>query len=158
RRPVGPGSGGVRRPSPSTFALSTVVVLITQVFWGLIRMMIFAAFYANAASALPMSLAETIAYIWLGQAFFAMFPLRGDAEIGAMIRSGKVAYELLQPALSLLPFRGLMDPPFRLFTGNLAATELPLVLTHQLVWTAAFILFGRWLLSRWTHRLVVQGG
>ncbi|NCO39037.1 MAG: sulfatase-like hydrolase/transferase, partial [Armatimonadetes bacterium] len=26
RRPVGPGSGGVRRPSPSTFALSTVVV------------------------------------------------------------------------------------------------------------------------------------
>jgi len=27
RRPVGPGSGGVRRPSPSTFALSTVVVL-----------------------------------------------------------------------------------------------------------------------------------
>jgi len=65
---------------------------------------------------------------------------------------------LLQPALSLLPFRGLMDPPFRLFTGNLAATELPLVLTHQLVWTAAFILFGRWLLSRWTHRLVVQGG
>jgi ABC-2 type transport system permease protein len=44
--------------------------LITQYFWGAIRLMIVAAFYAAATQAQPMSLPEVVAYIWLGQAFF----------------------------------------------------------------------------------------
>ena len=31
-------------------------------------------------------------------------------------------------------------------------------LGHQLVWTVALVLIGRWVLSRGLHRLVVQGG
>ena len=69
----------------------------TQFFWGLIRMMIFTAFYAGAAGAMPMSRESVVAYVWLGQAFFLLIPFRGDAEIIGMIRSGNVAYELLRP-------------------------------------------------------------
>jgi ABC-type uncharacterized transport system permease subunit len=32
------------------------------------------------------------------------------------------------------------------------------VLQHQILWTIALVLFGRWLLSRSIRRVVVQGG
>jgi len=69
----------------------------TQFFWGLIRMMVFAAFLENAGSRSPMSLEQVVAYIWLGQAFLLLIPFRGDAELEDMIRSGNVAYEMLRP-------------------------------------------------------------
>jgi ABC-2 type transport system permease protein len=71
--------------------------LCTQVFWGLIRMMVMTAFYENAVSTPPLSLTQVCSYIWLGQAFFALIPLRVDEDIAGMIRSGDVAYELLRP-------------------------------------------------------------
>jgi len=234
-----------------------------QLFWGLIRMMIFTGFYASSTAPAPMPLEQVITYIWLGQAFFAMFPLRLDGEVVQMIRTGNVAYELLrpvdlfsfwysralaarlaptalraapllaiaaaagwirwtgpanvaacaaallgavllsaalstlvtislfwtisgqgvnqlvvtlsfllsgmivplplfpdsfQPVLAALPFRGLCDAPYRLYTGHIPLRELPAALAHQLAWTAGLIFFGRWLLRRAVRRLVVQGG
>jgi ABC-2 type transport system permease protein len=69
----------------------------TQLFWGLIRVMIFTAFYASSAHTQPMSLPETITYLWLVQAMFAMVPWSVDSEVRALIRSGTVAYEMLRP-------------------------------------------------------------
>jgi ABC-2 type transport system permease protein len=69
----------------------------TQLFWGLIRMMIFTAFYASSTQAQPMSLREAITYLWLVQAMFAMIPWSVDAEVRTLIRSGTVAYEMLRP-------------------------------------------------------------
>ncbi|MDE3000662.1 MAG: hypothetical protein OXU79_16440 [Gemmatimonadota bacterium] len=46
----------------------------TQVFWGLIRMMFFTAFYNSATAPQPMSLADVITYVWLGQALLGMLP------------------------------------------------------------------------------------
>lgn len=69
-----------------------------QFFWGLIRMMIFRAFYEGGAGAAPIRLDQTVAYVWLSQAFMMLLPFRADAEIHEMIRSGNVAYELLRPA------------------------------------------------------------
>lgn len=71
--------------------------LTTQIFWGLIRTMILYAFYENATGPQPMDWRHVLSYIWLSQAFFALFPLRVDADVTAMIRSGNVAYELLRP-------------------------------------------------------------
>ena len=68
-----------------------------QLFWGLIRMMIFTAFYENATADTPMSVASVVTYIWMGQAFICLLPFRADAEVANMIRSGDVAYELLRP-------------------------------------------------------------
>ena len=44
----------------------------TQLFWGAIKLMILAAFYRVASSEPPMSMTQIIAYVWLGQALFAL--------------------------------------------------------------------------------------
>ena len=234
-----------------------------QLFWGLIRMMIFTAFYEHASGDQPMALPDVVTYVWLGQAFLVLIPFRIDGELDQLIRSGNVVYELLrpvdlyslwyaraiasrtapailraapmlvvatlagwirwpgpanllafaaaltaavlltsaftmvmnitmfwtvsgrgvnilisgtlfllsgmivplplfpdvvQPVLSILPFRGLIDLPFRLFTENIAASEVHWILLHQLAWTAGLVLLGRWLMARAMGKLVVQGG
>jgi len=238
--------------------------LTTQIFWGIIRVMIFSAFYASSSTRQPMSHSEVITYIWLGQAFFAMLPWSLDSDIREMIRSGTVVYELLRPldlyttwfcraiamrgastalravpifvvagiffglrpppaigagigwafamlgalmlgaaitnlitisllwtisgqgmarlmpacvwvlsgsiiplplfpdwaqaTLNFLPFRDLVDTPYRLYMGHIPPQYAIYVLAHQAVWTAALVLLGRWLLARGTRRLVVHGG
>jgi len=236
----------------------------TQLFWGLIRVMIFEAFFASSTAPQPMTYTQTVTYLWLIQAMLLLIPWSVDGELRAMIRSGGVAYELLRPAdlywfwysralagrvapvllrcipmfivaglffglqppasvgaagawllatvgavllscaitnllaislmwtvvgdgimrvlgllatllsgsivplpffpdwsqriLAFLPFAGIMDTPFRLYTGHIPADRVLAVVGHQLGWTAALVLVGRWLLSRGTRRLVVQGG
>jgi len=236
----------------------------TQLFWGLIRVMAFEAFYRASTVPPPMSVEQIIDYIWLGQAFLLLLPIRMDSEIRGMVRNGTVAYELvrpldlynfwyarsiasclaptalrsapllaaallffdmrlpattesglafslamlsslllagaignllnitlmwtlagegtahlmqaatflfcgmivplplfpdwMQPLLSYSPFAGLMDLPFRLYTGHIAANQIGMILMRQLGWTLALVLFSRWLLARGIRRLVVQGG
>lgn len=236
----------------------------TQLFWGLIRVMVFTAFFESASVPPPISLPDMITYLWLVQAMFALTMGNVDQDVRTMIQTGTVAYEMLrpldvytlwysrafaarlgptilraipmfvvaglflglkppptfaaglawaiatcgamllsaayatlitisllytiagdgvqrlapiltytlsgmlvplpllpewmQPIFNFFPFRGMIDTPFRLYTGHIPASELGFVLLHQLAWTAAFVLFGRWLLSRATRRLVVQGG
>lgn len=69
----------------------------TQLFWGFIKVMVFVAFFASTSAQQPMTLAEVLVYIWLGQALLALLPWNVDAEIAAQIRTGGVAYELLRP-------------------------------------------------------------
>ena len=69
----------------------------TQVFWGLIRVMAFEAFYRSSDAPVPLSVDQTADYIWLSQAFLMLLPIRLDSEIRAMVRSGSVAYELVRP-------------------------------------------------------------
>lgn len=236
----------------------------TQLFWGLVRVMIFEAFFRSTIAEQPMSAADVITYIWLAQAFFSLIPTNVDPDTRAQVRSGSVGYDLLrpldlyaywytrslalrialpllraplmiafalllmgmdlpaswasaaafalsmaaavllsaafttllnitlmwtisgdgvtalapgfvmimsgmivplplypdwaQPVLDMLPFRGLIDTPFRLYLGHIPASELPLQLAHQLAWTVAIVLLGRWILSRGVRRLVIQGG
>lgn len=236
----------------------------TQLFWGLIRIMVFEAFYRSTVAAQPMSLAETVTYVWLTQAMLHLVPFRLDAELAAMFRDGTVVYELARPldlywtwyargvasrtaptllravpmiaiaapflgmrlppswgslgafALSLvgavalttavttlvnvtamwtveaqgastmlfvlvmvlagtyvplplfpdwaqgvlraLPFRGIVDVPFRLWMGNIAPREVFGLFLQQLAWTGAIVLLGRWLVTRGARRLVIQGG
>ena len=236
----------------------------TQLFWGLIRVMIFEAFYLSSAASQPMPLEDVTTYIWLGQAFLVFLPWNVDRDIQAIIRSGAVSYELLrpldlywawfsraialrsapallrcvpmlviagaffglqppdswgsaaaflfamlgalllsaaittllnisllwtisgdgastlgpaaviifsgmvipiplfpdwaQPIFRALPFSGLVDMPFRVYSGHIPLGQLPVYLAHQLGWTLTLILFGKWVLSRGVRRMVVQGG
>lgn len=236
----------------------------TQLFWGLIRVMVFDAFYRSTSAPQPMSYAQTVTYLWLIQAMLLLIPFRLDGEILAMIRDGTVAYELVRPtdlywywfsrnvagrtapvllratpmflvaglflglrppvsvaaglswllalvgAVSLscalgtlmvitglwtlsgdgiarllsvaamvfsgatvplpffpawaqqildwLPFRGLIDTPFRLYIGHAPPSSAWALFTHQVAWTLILVLLGRWLLSRGLRRLVIQGG
>lgn len=63
-----------------------------------------------------------------------------------------------KPIVQALPFAGLVDLPFRVFIGHIPPHAVVAVLRHQLLWTLALVLFGRWLLSRGMRRIVVQGG
>jgi ABC-2 type transport system permease protein len=236
----------------------------TQLFWGLIRMMIFEAFYLSSTVIQPMSLANVISYNWLGQALLGLLPWNIDSELRTLVRSGNVAYELVrpldlfnfwyarsvahrlaptllksipllivarlwlglqapaswssfaawliatlgalamaaaistlmalsllwtvsgeglnrlvpaivmvlsgmviplplfpnwaQPVLNFLPFRDLVDVPFRLYMGHIPVSQLGSIVAHQAVWTIALVAVGRWMVARGTRRLVVQGG
>jgi ABC-2 type transport system permease protein len=70
---------------------------ITQCWFGVIRILIFAAFYAGGAAHAPMSLANAITYTWLGQAMLVFLPWNADPDVTAMVRTGAVAYERLRP-------------------------------------------------------------
>jgi ABC-2 type transport system permease protein len=71
----------------------------TQLFFGIVRMMVLEAFFAGRAGAQPMTLSQSITYVWLGQAFFHILPYTAnpDPDVRDMIRSGEVAYELARP-------------------------------------------------------------
>ncbi|MBC1237842.1 ABC-2 family transporter protein [Nostoc sp. 2RC] len=66
--------------------------------------------------------------------------------------------EWFKPLLNALPFSGLMDRPFRLFTGNLLPNEIFYVLLHQLFWIFIIVILGRFLVKQGVKKLVIQGG
>lgn len=68
----------------------------TQCWWGAIKVMIFAAFLAGPVAS-PMTLRQTVDYVWLGQAFLMLLPWSADPELARMVRSGDIAYERLRP-------------------------------------------------------------
>jgi ABC-2 type transport system permease protein len=80
------------------YRAAAVAGILTQLAWGLIRMMIFDAFYRASSGPQPMRHEDVITYVWLSQAFFHVFPLGADADVRAMVRTGTVVYELLRPA------------------------------------------------------------
>jgi ABC-2 type transport system permease protein len=69
----------------------------TQLFWGLIRVMIYDAFYRSSTAPQPMSYQEVVTYIWLGQAMLGIILWGVDTDVRAMMTNGTVAYELLRP-------------------------------------------------------------
>lgn len=63
-----------------------------------------------------------------------------------------------QPVLSALPFRGLMDTPFRIYLGHILPEHVFLPLLHQVLWTGVLVVVGRYLMAMAQRRLVIQGG
>ena len=166
------------------YRAAAIAGLGTQVFWGLIRVMIFQAFFRSTTAEQPMEVGDVLTYVWLSQAFLALLPWNQDNDLRALIRTGGVGYELLRPvdlygfwycrslafriaptALRAAPliafagvFMGLVATPYRFCLGHIPAADLPLHLAHQLVWALAIVLIGRWMLSLGLRRLVIQGG
>lgn len=66
--------------------------------------------------------------------------------------------EWMQSVIRFLPFRGLMDIPFRVYTGNIPPSDCAAAIGSQLLWTLVLVLIGKWLLAFSTRRIVVQGG
>jgi ABC-2 type transport system permease protein len=254
------------------YRVAAIGGLWTQIFFGLVLIGIYEAFYRSTTQSQPIAFTQIVSYVWLGQALLGMLPWNADAEVRALVRSGAVAYELCRPidlyglwfaralawrtaptvlravplcliaavvlpvvglgewrlglppslasaaafgaalgctvllgcalstlinisllwtisgegavilmttlvtflsgmivplpllpdwaqrAVQALPFAGLVDLPFRVFTGHIPPTAILPVLRHQLLWTVALVLLGRWLLARGLRRVVVQGG
>lgn len=70
----------------------------TQFFWGIMNLLMYKAFYRSNPDAFPMTYGQLTSYIWLQQAFLAMFMTWFyDNEIFGHITSGSIAYELCRP-------------------------------------------------------------
>lgn len=253
------------------YRAAAVAGLWTQVFFGMVIIMVFEAFYSSTELPQPMGFLQLVSYVWLGQALLALLPWNPDTEVRAMVRSGAVAYELCrpvdlytlwfmramawrtaptilravpmaviamavfpiigleewslrppslesglafaaalacalllssalttlinitllwtisadgayillttavtlfsgmiiplplfpdwaQPVITALPFAGLVDLPYRLYTGHIAASDAPSVFARQVFWIIVLVALGRWLLARGMRKVVVQGG
>ena len=80
------------------YRLAALAGFGTQCYWGLLRLMILAAFYQSGpADATDFSFAHAVPYVWLGQALLSLFPFRLDGELADGVRTGSVAGELLRP-------------------------------------------------------------
>jgi len=67
--------------------------------WGLMLVLAYAAFYRTNPDAFPMTLSQTVSYMWLQQTLLIMFSVVfSDTEIESSIENGSVAYELVRPA------------------------------------------------------------
>jgi len=71
--------------------------IVTQVFFGLVNIMVITAFYASSTGAQPLTVQEAVSYVWLAQALLLVLPFRVDQELTRLIRTGNVAYELARP-------------------------------------------------------------
>ena len=254
------------------YRAAALAALATQLFWGLLKLMILDGFYQSAPEASDFTTVHLVSYVWLGQALFGLFPMHADPIASDRIRSGAVAYELLRPldlyanwavsvigwrvgrtalravplvafavvvlpllglpewalgppagaaaalgfaagialavlagaaitllgqtimlwtlsstgwnallpmaawvcsgmivplpylpdwaraVLELLPFAGLIDTPFRIYSGHLAGAEALRALAVQAAWVVALVAGGHRLLARGLRKVVIQGG
>ncbi len=74
-------------------------LIFTGFLWGLMLVLAYSAFYRSDPDAFPMTLSQTISYMWLQQAFLMLFSVTfADSEIETSIENGAIAYELVRPA------------------------------------------------------------
>ena len=72
--------------------------IVTQFVWGGMEVLVFRAFYRADPGAFPMTLQATCSYIWLQQAFLALFMAwLMENEIFDCIKNGNVSYEMCRP-------------------------------------------------------------
>jgi ABC-2 type transport system permease protein len=79
------------------YRAAAIAGLWTQIFFGMVMIMVYEAFYHSTGRTQPMSLPQIVSYVWLGQVLLALLPWNADPEMRAMVRSGAVAYELCRP-------------------------------------------------------------
>ncbi|MDR1061580.1 MAG: ABC transporter permease [Clostridiales bacterium] len=70
----------------------------TQFAWGFMEILAFSAFYRASPEAFPMEFSQTVSYIWMQQAFLALFMMWfWENDIAAAIAEGSIAYEMVRP-------------------------------------------------------------
>jgi ABC-2 type transport system permease protein len=57
-----------------------------------------------------------------------------------------------------LPFRAMIDVPFRIYIGDITSVQIAVELLGQIGWVIALSLAGALSINRGMRRLVVQGG
>lgn len=73
--------------------------IFTGFLWGLMLVLAYSAFYRSDPASFPMTLSQTVSYMWLQQTFLILFSVVfADEEIESSIENGSVAYELVRPA------------------------------------------------------------
>lgn len=72
--------------------------LSTQFAWGFMEILAFSAFYRANPAAFPMEFSHLVSYVWIQQAFLALFmPWGVGGNAVETIVSGNIAYDLARP-------------------------------------------------------------
>ena len=80
------------------YRMASVTALTTQLIWGLMECFAYKAIAEASGGNLPMNYSSIVTYIWLKEAFLALFNTwAADNDLFAMITSGNIAYELCRP-------------------------------------------------------------
>ena len=132
----------IRLTNSIQYRAAAMAGVATQFAWGFMLILGFIAFYESNPYAFPMTLQQTVAYIWMQQAFLALFFIWFyDNSIFESIESGQIAYDLVRP----------IDLYNRWFTTTTANRIASAVLRCIPVLSVAFILPQ-------PFRLVLPGG
>ena len=88
----------IRFSTSLQYRAAAIAGIVTQFAWGFMELLAFSAFYRANPAAFPMEFSQTVSYIWMQQAFLALFMTWFfENEIFAAITSGSIAYELVRP-------------------------------------------------------------
>ncbi|MCL2107074.1 MAG: ABC-2 family transporter protein [Oscillospiraceae bacterium] len=72
--------------------------LSTQFAWGFMNILAFSAFYRANPAAFPMAFPHLVSYIWIQQAFLALFaPWGTGGKAVETIVNGNISYDLVRP-------------------------------------------------------------
>ena len=113
--------------------------VVTQLFWGGIRIMIFEAFYRSTSSAQPLSYQQTVTYLWLIQALLLLLPWHVDPEAAASIRTA-AWLELARPVDLYLV---LVQPrAWRRACCPVLMRPRPFLWWHAILWSATARVVG----------------
>lgn len=104
----------------------------TQLAFGFLLASVYQAFYAGGSGQGDLTLAQTVGYVWLSQGTYRMMPWSGLRDIDAMMRDGRIAFELARP-------RDL----FSMWYGRaMSLRTAPLLINLPLMLLAALLLPG----------------
>lgn len=80
------------------YRAAAVSGIATQFAWGAMEILLFRAFYQADAASFPMAFPALVNYIWLQQAFLALYMIWfWEMELFDLITTGDAAYELCRP-------------------------------------------------------------
>lgn len=86
-----------------------------------------------------------------------LFTIIGDFLAGLLLPLPLMP-DWLQTVAYALPFHLTADFPFRVYSGHIPHAEALGGIVRQLIWLAALLTLGRYLLGKALRRLVIQGG
>lgn len=88
----------IRFANSLQYRVAALAGIATQFAWGFMLLLAFSAFYKANPAAFPMKFSQVVSYLWLQQAFLALFMVWFfEVEIFNSISSGAIAYELARP-------------------------------------------------------------
>ncbi|MCL1914935.1 MAG: ABC-2 family transporter protein [Eubacteriaceae bacterium] len=88
----------IRFANALQYRTAALAGIATQFSWGLMEIFAFSAFYRANPDAFPMEFSQTVSYIWMQQAFLALFMMWfWENDIAAAITEGSIAYEMVRP-------------------------------------------------------------
>ncbi|MBR5445451.1 MAG: ABC transporter permease [Clostridia bacterium] len=88
----------IRFTSGLQYRAAAAAGIATQFAWGFLTVLLYKAFWDADPASFPMGIAQVTSYMWLRQAFLALFnSWTVDNTILADITGGGIAYELIRP-------------------------------------------------------------